>query len=141
MFQHGQKLDRFQGGRSYSIKYYTNSNDGQILMKYVQVASMGHAWSGGDSTGSYTDPKGPDASLMMVEFFSQFPNSNSTTSTSTSTTSTSATTTTTTSTTGTTGGMDNVIVFRAVPAQSGWVGQITADGYSNTKNRLGDKGM
>lgn len=57
------------GGRAYTTSFYRDHKSGAVVLEKVLVTGMGHAWSGGSSAGSYTDPKGPDASLLAWEFF------------------------------------------------------------------------
>jgi poly(hydroxyalkanoate) depolymerase family esterase len=42
---------------------------GEVWAEYLPIEGAGHAWSGGDRSGSFTDPDGPDASREMVRFF------------------------------------------------------------------------
>ena len=56
-------------GRSYTKYIYRDTNTGAVAMEKYLVEGMGHAWSGGSSAGSYTDPRGPDASEIGWRFF------------------------------------------------------------------------
>ena len=57
-----------QGGRTFSRSIHRQA-DGRPHLEFWTVHGAGHAWSGGDSSGSYTDAKGPDASAEMIRFF------------------------------------------------------------------------
>lgn len=45
------------------------NEDQKPLVELWSVNAGPHAWSGGDTAGSFTDPKGPSASRAMFEFF------------------------------------------------------------------------
>ncbi|MEH7584881.1 PHB depolymerase family esterase [Priestia megaterium] len=60
------------GGRSYTQYIYKDTAEKTVMEKYM-IEGMGHAWSGGSTSGSYTDPKGPNATKLSWNFFKSHP--------------------------------------------------------------------
>ena len=42
---------------------------GHTIAEHWVIHGAGHAWAGGSKSGSFTDPKGPDATREMMRFF------------------------------------------------------------------------
>ncbi len=55
--------------RSYTRSDYKNSANGSVLLRKYIIEGLGHAWSGGSTSGSYSDSCGPDATAIIVSFF------------------------------------------------------------------------
>jgi poly(hydroxyalkanoate) depolymerase family esterase len=61
------------GGRTSTRRVHSNPADGRVLGEHWLVHGASHAWSGGNSRGSYTDSRGPDATAEMLRFFFEHP--------------------------------------------------------------------
>ena len=42
--------------------------DDRLIVRYVTIAGLGHAWSGGDDAWAFNDARAPDASQLVGEF-------------------------------------------------------------------------
>ena len=57
-----------EGGHRFMRTVYRDEDD-RLVAEHWLVHGSGHAWSGGNPEGSYTDALGPDATHEMLRFF------------------------------------------------------------------------
>jgi poly(hydroxyalkanoate) depolymerase family esterase len=62
------QIDGYTGGRAYKRRVIADAS-GAPHVEHWAIDGLGHAWSGGNRDGSYTDQNGPDASREMLRFF------------------------------------------------------------------------
>jgi|GEM_PF-1792847 len=58
-----------EDGRPFTRVVHRNKGNGAAIVEHFVVEGLGHAWPGGRDGGSYSDPRGPDASRLLWSFF------------------------------------------------------------------------
>lgn len=59
--------------KTYGYNLYTTTNrNNEVYIERYMIDKLGHSWSGGVGSFKYNDPKGPDATALIIKFFKRF---------------------------------------------------------------------
>jgi poly(hydroxyalkanoate) depolymerase family esterase len=50
------------------VRIFSYADGDTVRVMQVVIPELGHAWSGGSKAGSYTDPEGPSATAIILDF-------------------------------------------------------------------------
>ena len=62
-------INRNNSGYQYEITDVQRA--GRVVIRKIMVSGLGHAWSGGPEHYHYSDPRGPNASELICNFFAE----------------------------------------------------------------------
>jgi poly(hydroxyalkanoate) depolymerase family esterase len=68
-----KKIENIPDGENYGYTLYSlyDKNNNIFIERYM-INQLSHAWSGGDAKYPYNDPKGPNATQLIINFFKRF---------------------------------------------------------------------
>lgn len=59
--------------KTYGYNLYTTTNqNNDVYIERYMIDKLGHDWSGGVGGFKYNDPKGPDATALIIKFFKRY---------------------------------------------------------------------
>lgn len=78
--QHEALRGQSEGGQRFTRTVYraAGAKGADVLAEHWVLHSAGHAWSGGNAQGSYTDARGVSATQEMLRFFLEHPRTSAT---------------------------------------------------------------
>jgi hypothetical protein len=65
LLRHGRGARVVDKGVQHLTRGVHTDAGGRAIFEHWDIHGAGHAWSGGSPSGTYTDPRGPDARVGM----------------------------------------------------------------------------